>query len=357
MFAQLGVWITTFLNGYVASVVGTLATALTPLALIWLTVYIANYGYSVTRGEAHEPFTTFAWKMVKMAFILGFALSSARFMDVIFTTADGIQDGMATIFIQSPDYDSSAPATVFTALDSANDRANELLKEIWKDASMWRLDLVVASIFFALGSAIFMVLGTFVALLSKVVLAFVMAIGPICILTLMFKPTAKFFDAWLSTAMSAIVLAWFVFFALGLSFFVVNMLLNTMTAAGAFSAAGLVNAIESSVTYLIFMLLLGILLYQAPQLASALTGGASVHTGGQVLAAGLAAQRLFGGANRGGATAGGGGGGSMSRGTGLSYGVGQATAATASGSLAAGRVAVNAGIAAYQRVARRGNRS
>lgn len=350
MFAQLGLWLTTFLTGYVANVVGTLATTLAPVALLWLTVYIANYGYSVIRGEAPEPVATFAWKMVKMAFILGLALGSARFMNLVFATADGIQDGMATIFIRSADYGSSAPTTVFAALDSANDRANDLLKAIWKDADMWRLDLVVASIFFALGSAIFLVLGTFVALLSKVVLAFVMAIGPICILALMFRPTAKFFDAWLSTTLSAVVLAWFTFFALGLSFFVVDMLLQTMTTAGAFTAAGLVNAIESALTYLVFMLLLGILLYQAPQLASALTGGASVHTGGQVLAGGLAAQRLFG-RTSGGAASAGAPGGTVTRGAGIAHAMGRAASVAAGGPSAIG-----AGIAAYQRVARRGNR-
>ena len=74
MFAQLGVWLTTFLTNYVSAVVGRLAAGLTPIALIWLTVYIANYGYAVTRGEASDPFSTFAWKMVKMMFILAFAL-------------------------------------------------------------------------------------------------------------------------------------------------------------------------------------------------------------------------------------------------------------------------------------------
>ena len=365
MFAQLGLWLTTFLDGYVAGVVATVAAALRPIAVIWLTVYIANYGYAVTRGEASDPFSTFAWKMVKMMFIMAFALSAGTFMNVVFSTANGLQDGMATIFLRSgPEYGGSAPATVFGALDAANDRANVLLTTLWGDAGMWRLDLVVASILFALGTVIFLVLGAFVALLSKVILAFAMAVGPIAILTLMFRVSAKFFDAWLSTAMSAVVLSWFVFFALGLSFYVVQQLLATMTASGAFTAGGAVNALKGAATYLVFMLLLAILLYQAPHLASALTGGASIRTGGAV-AAGYAMSRVIG--SRGGSAGAGAstsaGGGYVSRGAEPSYAAGRAAAATGqagaavgAAGLAAGRAAVNTSVAAYQRVARRGNR-
>ena len=140
MFVQLGVWMTTFLTGYVADVVAMLATALTPIALLWLTVYIANYGYSVIRGEAQDPFSTFAWKIVKMSFIIAIALTPAHFMEVAFQTADGIQDGMATIFVKGAEYDDSAPTTVWGALNSANDKGDELLKQMWADAGLLRLD-------------------------------------------------------------------------------------------------------------------------------------------------------------------------------------------------------------------------
>ena len=67
-----------------------------------------------------------------------------------------------------------------------------------------------------------------------------------------------------------------------------------MDRSGAFTAAGTVSAIKAAATYLVFMLLLAILLYQSPHLASALTGGASIRTGGAV-AAGYAMSRVIGG--------------------------------------------------------------
>jgi type IV secretion system protein VirB6 len=300
-----------------------------------------------------------------MMFITAFALGAGSYMNVIFGTADGLQDGMSVIFLRGGQFDGSAPATVFGSLDAANDRGNVLLASLWGDAGMFRLDLVAASILFSLGTVIFLVLGAFVALLSKVVLAFALAIGPIAILCLMFRVTAKFFDAWLSTVMSAVVLAWFVFFALGLSFFVAQQLLLTLDRSGAFTAAGTVSALKAAATYLVFMGLLAILLYHSPHLASALTGGASVRTGGAV-AAGYFISRVISGRNAGAGAAAAGaaaGGGAIGRGVGAAYIAGRAAAATGQAGAAVGaagasvgRAAVNTGVAAFQRVARRGNR-
>jgi type IV secretion system protein VirB6 len=365
MFGQLGAWLTLFLNGYVARVSGDLATALVGIATAWLTVYIANYGYAVVRGEVQEPLSVFGWKMVKMAFILAIALSGGRYMDIVFTTANGIQDSMATVFLRGGQFNQSAPTTVFGALDTANNTANDILKVLWRDAGITRLDLVIASITFSLGTIIFLLFGAFVTLLSKVILTFALAIGPIAVLALMFKPTSKYFDAWLGLVLSAVVLAWFVFFALGLSFFVAQQLLFALRDSGAFVAGGLVSAIEGAATYLTFMVMLAVVLYQAPHLASQLTGGASIQTGAQMAAAGLAAQRLLGGGGKPSPGNGSGaGGGSVNRGAGLAYQAGSATGRAASaagtGVAAAGGAALHAagtaGRWAYQRAADLGNR-
>jgi type IV secretion system protein VirB6 len=357
MFAQLGIWLSTFLNGYVAKVTGDLSIALVGIATAWLTVYIANYGYAVMRGEVSEPASIFAWKMVKMAFILGIALGGGQYMNIVFNTANGLQDSMATVFLAGGQYNQSAPTTVFGALDAANNTANDIAKELWDEAGITRLDLFAAGMIFSFGTIIFLLLGAFVTLLSKVILTFALAIGPIAILTLMFKPTAKFFDSWLSLVMSAIVLCWFVFFGLGLSFFVTKQLLVGMKDSGAFDPAGKVHCVEAAATYLTFMLMLAIMLYQAPHLASQLTGGASIQMGGQMAAAGLAAKSYFSGSRGPAAGAGGGsGGGSIGKGGGLPYRAGRVAGATGRAANAVAGGAAGAGRWAYQRAADFGNR-
>ena len=348
MFARLETWFNAFFLGYAARVSGDLAVGLMPIALLLVTVYVAVYGLAVMRGEATEPVGTFAWKMVKVGAILSFALPGLYYSGNVAAAATGLQDGLATLFVAPR---AVAAATAFGALDLANTAANEQLALLWKDAGMFRLDLVLASLLFSLGTTIFLVLGAFVALLGKLILTFALAIGPLAILCLLFKPTARFFDSWLSFVLSAVVLSWFVFFALGMSLYVSDRVVAAIADGSAFVAGvpGSVGALEAAGTYLAVMCLLAILLYQAPSLASSLTGGASIQSGTQMVTNSMVAMRAMGGGRSGGSGAAGGGG-SMSRGGGAAYVAGRAAGAVGS----AGGAVAGGARAAYQRVAQRG---
>jgi type IV secretion system protein VirB6 len=347
VFAKLEAWFNVFFLGYAARVSGDLATGLVPVALALVTIYIAVYGLAVMRGEASEPVGTFAWKMVKVGAILSFALPGLYYSGNVVAWATGLQDGLATIFVAPS---AAAPSTAFGALDLANTAANEQLALLWKDAGMFRLDLVLASLLFSLGTIIFLVLGAFVGLLGKLILTFALAIGPLAILCLLFKSTARFFDSWLSFVLSAVVLSWFVFFALGMSLYVSEKVVSAIAYGSAFvaGAPNAVGALEAAGTYLAVMCLLAIVLYQAPSLASSLTGGASIHTGAQMISNAVVATRL--GGRAGAATAASGSGGSMGRGGGVAYAAGRAAGGVGS----AGGAAANGARAAYQRVAQRG---
>lgn len=349
MFARLEAWFNTFFLGYAARVSGDLAIGLVPVALLLVTVYVAVYGLAVMRGEASEPVGTFAWKMVKVGAILSFALPGLYYSGNVVAWATGLQDGLATLFVAPR---AAAATTAFGALDLANTQANEQLALLWKDAGMFRLDLVLASLLFSLGTTIFLVLGAFVGLLGKLILTFALAIGPLAILCLLFKSTARFFDSWLSFVLSAVVLSWFVFFALGMSLYVSDRVVQAISTGSAFVAGvpGSVGALEAAGTYLAVMCLLGIVLFQAPSLASSLTGGASIQSGTQMVTNSMVAMRAMGGGRSGGSGASGGSGGSMARGGGAAYVAGRAAGAVGS----AGGAAANGGRAAYQRVAQRG---
>ena len=346
MFARLETWFNAFFLGYAARVSGDLAVGLVPVALALVTVYVAVYGLAVMRGEATEPVGTFAWKMVKVGAILSFALPGLYYSGNVAAAATGLQDGLATLFVAPR---AVAAATAFGALDLANTAANEQLALLWKDAGMFRLDLVLASLLFSLGTTIFLVLGAFVALLGKLILTFALAIGPLAILCLLFKPTARFFDSWLSFVLSAVILSWFVFFALGMSLYVSDRVVAAIADGSAFVAGvpGSVGALEAAGTYLAVMCLLAIVLYQSPSLASSLTGGASIQSGAQMITNSMVAMRAMGGGRSGAGGAAAGGGGSMGRGGGAAYVAGRAVGS-------AGSAAAGGARAAYQRVAQRG---
>lgn len=342
MFAAIGGWFDMFFVDYAGRISANIATALVPIALALVTAYIGIYGYAVMRGEAPEPLGTFAWKMVKIMAILSFALPGAYYAANVINGAMQLQDAMATMFVAPG---AGIPGTAFGALDTANTQANAVLRQLWQDAGITRLDLVVASVLFSLGTVLFLVFGAFVTLVAKIIMVFVLAIGPLAIIGLIFKPTARFFDSWLSVLLSAVVLSWFVFFALGMSLFVSGRLIEAVQNGGAFvaGAGGSVNALEAAGTYLAVMVLLAVVLYQSPQLASALTGGSSISLGGNLAIQTFTAMKAAQASSRAGGGAAGSGGGAIKQGGGAAYVAGRGAGAAAGGARAA-----------YQRVAQRG---
>lgn len=357
MFARLETWFNAFFLGYATRISNDLATALVPIALALVTVYIGVYGLAVMRGEASEPISTFAWKMAKVFAILSFALPGVYYSGDAITGATGLQDSMATLFVAPS---AGGAATAFSALDAANTAANEQLRLLWADAGITRLDLVLASLLFSAGTVVFLVLGAFVGLLAKLILVFVLAIGPMAILCLLFKSTARFFDSWLSVLLSAVVLSWFIFFALGMSLYVSERVIAAIRDGGAFvgGGAGAVNALEASSTYLAVMVLLGIILYQSPSLASSLTGGASIQSGVQMASNTMVAMRAMGGGRSGSSGAGAGSaGGSIKPGGGAAFAAGRGVGAAANAVGTVGNAVASGARAAYQRVAQRGNSS
>ena len=179
MFSRLETWFNAFFVGYATRISSDLAAALVPIALALVTVYIGVYGLAVMRGEAPEPISTFAWKMVKVFAIMSFALPGLYYSGNVITGATGLQDSMATLFVAPA---AGRAATAFAALDVANEAANEQLRLLWADAGVTRLDLVLASMLFSAGTVIFLVLGAFIGLLAKLIIVFVLAIGPMAIL-------------------------------------------------------------------------------------------------------------------------------------------------------------------------------
>lgn len=349
MFTWLGTKLTAILSTYVFGIVTNLMSAITPIALTSMTLWVLLYGWAVLRNEVPETVPTFCWKVTKIGIVLAFALQSGFYIANVADTANNLATGVATTFLPS-----SAPANTvtspFSLLDQFNDSASLQVDDIMKDAGISRLDLVLAACIFSIGSVAFLCVALYVVTLATVFLNFVIAIGPLFILCLAWKPTQRFFDSWLSMLLNAVVLTWFAFFALGLSAYIGREMFIGIQDAGGFLGSTL-NVLGETTRYCVLMLVMAIICFQAPSLAAALTGGPVIQQGVQMIqnammVAGLRAAGSGGGA----AAAGAAGGGVVRAGAGIPYAAGRAVGSAA----AAG--ARGARTAAYKLAAMRGRR-
>lgn len=352
MFAWVGSKFDAILGNYVLGVVAALTTAITPIALTVMTLWVALYGWAVLRNEVGETVPTFLWKVFKIGLVLAFALQSGFYISNVADTANALAMGVASTFLPAG-VDPATVATPYALLDKFNDDASAQVADIMKEASMFRLDLFMAAAIFSIGSVLFLCVGLFVVTLAKLFLTFVIAIGPLFILCLAWRPTARFFDSWLSMVLNAVVLTWFAFFALGLSAYVGAAMFKAILDGGGF-LGGTFNALGEATRYCVLMTLMAIICFQAPSLASALTGGAAIQQGIQMIQSammvgGLRAASVARSAAPGPA------GGVIRAGAGLPHALGRAPGAMAAGAAAlATRSHAAARAAAYRLAALRG---
>ncbi len=163
--------------------------------------------------------------------------------------------------------------------------------------------------------------------------------------------------------LNAVVITWFAFFALGLSVYLGQTIVETAESRGGFLGPTF-NVVGESLKYCIVMILMAIICFQAPSLASALTGGAAIQQGVQMLQSAMIAGGLRSAPSSQASAAATGG--AILAGAGLPYAAGRATgvAAAATGraatNVAAGAVTVaragyqGARMAAYRLAALRG---
>jgi len=363
MYTWIGGKFDYVLDSYVVEVVAALMRVLGPITLTALTIWTLLYGWAVLRNEVPESVQTFVWKVAKIGLILSVATQSSFYLDSVAETANALSMGVASTFVPSR-VDPTVASTPYQLLDTFSDEANRQISDIMLEAGITRTDLLLAALVFSFGSVIFTCVALFVVTLSKVILTFVVAVGPLFILCLAWRPTQRFFDAWLSMLLNAVVLAWIAFFSLGISTFMGNSVFEAIRAGGGFLGEDL-NVLGESLRYCVLMLMMAIICFQAPGFAAALTGGAVVQQGVQMLqsamiASGARSASSF--AKNDPSPAGG----AITRGTGMPYQAGRlagraavasgraASAAAAGASHAAKQSYRVAKVAAYKAAALRG---
>ena len=281
MFTWVGNQLDALLSTYVLGVVTALMAGLAPIALSCMTLWVALYGWAVIRNEVSETLHVFMWKVFKIGLVLAVALQSAFYISHVAETANSLALGVASTFLPAG-VDPATVTSAYAILDKFNDDASAQIGDLMKEANMFRFDLMLAAALFSFGSVTFLCIALFVVTLAKLVLTFVVAVGPLFVLCLAWRPTARFFDSWLSMVLNAVVLTWFAFFALGLSAFVGAAMFKAIGDGGGF-LGGTFNALAEATRYCVLMILMAIICLQAPSLASALTGGAAVQQGIQMI--------------------------------------------------------------------------
>jgi type IV secretion system protein VirB6 len=330
LFTAVGGTLENGMSTYVTNVSSALSSALVPVVTTAVTIWVLAYGLAVVRGEAHEAVPAFAWRGLKVAITLAFALGTGVYQQQVVTVVDSVTSGLAQT-IQSaanttgggnPGCGSAngnsvtgpgAATGVYQTLD-CYDQQIDLVMDAYFDKATHEgispsglaaaIGDFLCGLVAALGGSIFLIVLAFEVVMARMLLDLVLGLGPVFVVCAAFAPTARFFEAWTAKVVNYALLQVLVaaFLGMALTAFSADLasLHATNSAPGA-DASVLVQTISDSLDASaagaaaiglfatgVFLAMVG---WQLPSVAAGLSGGATL-SGFGAFAAGMASRRL-----------------------------------------------------------------
>jgi type IV secretion system protein VirB6 len=337
IFTYIGQQIDTTLFGFIGGVIASVVTYMSGIALAAVSVWVLHMAFQFIMGKSTEPVLEFMWKAATLYLILGTSTLAGMYHYVVVDTHDALATGVVALF--------SPPGTVLTninsvwnALDVFNNAASALVVKVLMNGILKSFTPGLAmfcAVLFSIADVIFLVAALCVTFFAKTISSFLLAVGPIFILTLMFQSTRQYFFNWLGAMLGSVVLTWVVFFVLGFT-----MNLNMKMANAISSNLGSLNVLVQALVFLALCIAFALFLWQSPSFASGLTGGSPMHMGAQMMLTVISLMRSGGATppNNSGAT---GNGGSLT--PNRAYNAGQALGQTLRAPWAYQRAASNGG--------------
>ena len=276
---------TAVIGFYLSATSRIAAAAATPFK-IFVTVFIILWGLALWRGLISEPLSDGVLRVLRVVLIGAIALNVGIYGAKIASFLYNTPGQLAQVLVGGP----VTPATVMDAsLAKGNEIANAFI-------SLMSMDVTAVGASFAalltamlvwVFTALVVLYGAALIILSKVVLGIVIALGPIFIAMLLFDSTKRFFESWLGQALNYLFVFALVAATINIMFALWQpQLTSAFVNNGAGFPALLPMIIGGGAAFIILM--------QVPALASSLAGGVQIGTLGAIGWAGNATRRAFG---------------------------------------------------------------
>jgi type IV secretion system protein VirB6 len=329
LFTAVGGTLENGMGTYVTNVSSALSGAIVPALTTAVTIWVVAYGLAVVRGEAHESVPAFAWRALKLAIILAFALGSGLYQGQVVTAINGATAGLAQTIqsaaanagagnpgcgsVSGSSVTGTSAGSIYQTLDCYDQQVDIVMDAYFDQATHegFSMSGMIAGIgdflcglVAAFGGSIFLIILAFEVVMARMLLDLVLGLGPIFIACGAFGPTARFFEAWSAKVANYALLQVLVAAFLGMALTAFSSDLTTFQVTGSApgaNAASLVAGTQStlngaaSFAAAIGLFVTGVFLamvgWQLPAVASGLAGGATL-SGFGAFVAGLASRQV-----------------------------------------------------------------
>lgn len=242
-----------------------LSTALVPVAVTGVTIYLLLMGWAIARGEVHNPTSTVIWKAFKVVLVCAIALGGGAYQQVVIDGITGIE-GIFSSVLGSQD-------TIGALIDQNIVPLETLTGELYakaNDGLMPDFRLLTAAVLCTFGQALVTAASLIPLLVAKVTVALLLALGPVFILLVLWQPTQRFAAAWLSATIAATMTTAVVAALVGfLPFFLRRYSANVL------SNLGTTNVLQDVIALVLVIIVLAWIAWKAAEFGAALANGAA----------------------------------------------------------------------------------
>ncbi|PAB33112.1 hypothetical protein CC202_09500 [Pseudomonas savastanoi] len=265
----------TFVDGmtgaYITQNVTAVAQIIAPAVNTFLAVYVMLWGLALLRGQVTEPITDGFSRIAKMVAILYVAFQFGAYNTYVVNTFSVAPFELGQAF-----FGATTNSTMVGSLDSILAKGFIAGKKFWDqggilfgDPGMYMIAILVWGQTIAVTAY-----ACFLIVMSKIMLAIILALGPLFICTLLFQSTADFFSRWIQQLSNFALVIVMVIAA--------NSLVMTLYDRASVGAAAITSTAQINLLFpfLVTGAISLLCLAQIPSLAGGLAGGVSVNSYG-----------------------------------------------------------------------------
>lgn len=281
------------LQTYITTTATNVTSAIAPVSLTLLSIYVMFWGWSMIRGLISEPVMDGVHRMIRLSVIVTLATKIGFYNDFISSWLWNMPNALAQMVLNG-----NGQVANISFLDELVSKFSDIAVTVWEKA----LSTTIPAIGFMIMALLIWVFGflltayaAYLLILSKMALAILLGVGAIFVLLTLFDSTRKFFDAWIGQVLNYIFLTMLTSATISLTMGIIDKYITSMSAADLLTVDVFCLCGLCGMTVLILM--------QMPSIASTLGGGVAISTLGSfgkgAAMGGKAAQKTWGLGRRG----------------------------------------------------------
>ena len=266
MFETLFTFVESVAINNIASKVGLFTRAITPLLGACVSLYIVYVAWEIMFNRHKVVAPEIIKTIAALSAVTGIALNTPWYMNHVVPTVLTTGDGITQVLMGSGSSSGASLQNVFDQIWS--DIASVSQQFVWElDLEVIATDLAIACmiIITLLGFIPFIAIATAYLLMAKIMVSFLLIIGPLFIMFAFFPSTRSFFQSWTGQCFNYVLLS----ILFPLSFSMITALLKKTVFSGDIT---FLNVLFSAVVFFA----LCIIATQIPTLSSTLSGGIGI---------------------------------------------------------------------------------